>query len=51
MSPAASRRIDATLAKVGCKIHNERADRYFLQLGLCALASLAAITSALVGLV
>lgn len=47
MSPAASRKIDATLAKVGCKIHNARADRRFFQVGLCALVSLIAITSAL----
>ena len=47
MSPSASREIDATLARVGCKIHNERADRYFFTVVLCAALSIAAITSAL----
>lgn len=51
MSPSASRQIDATLARVGCKIHNERADRYFFSAVLCAALSLAVITGALAHLV
>ena len=39
-----SRRIDATLAKVGCKIFDEGADWAFMRGGLCALVSLLALS-------
>lgn len=51
MSPTASRKIDATLARVGCTVCDERADWLFLRAGMCALASLIALSSAFIHLV
>ena len=44
MTPANIRKIDVSLARVGCMAFDERADWRFMRGGLCALVSLIALS-------